>query len=69
MITWLVGLSGSGKTTIGRLVYEKLKAKQTNTVFVDGDEIRALFKHEGKKIIQLSKEGGMPSESMKFACG
>ncbi len=46
MVIWLVGLSGSGKTTIGNIVYEKIKAKQANTVFVDGDEIRALFKHD-----------------------
>ena len=49
MILWLVGLSGSGKTTIGKLVYSQLKETQPNTVFVDGDEIRALFKHDDLK--------------------
>lgn len=44
MVIWLIGLSGAGKTTIGRRLYEMWKAKALNTVFVDGDEIRALFK-------------------------
>ena len=44
MVIWLIGLSGVGKTTIGRHLHEMWKAEASNTVFVDGDEIRALFK-------------------------
>ena len=39
MVVWLIGLSGAGKTTIGRAFYNKWKALDTSTVFVDGDEI------------------------------
>jgi len=46
MIIWLVGLSGSGKTTIGQLLYDKLKAKNHSTIFIDGDKIRAVFSHD-----------------------
>ena len=46
MVIWLIGLSGAGKTTIGRHLYEMWKADEPNTVFVDGDEIRALFKDD-----------------------
>jgi cytidine diphosphoramidate kinase len=46
MVVWLVGLSGAGKSTIGREVYRQLKQHESNTVLVDGDEIRALFKHD-----------------------
>lgn len=46
MIVWLVGQSGAGKSTIGREVYRRWKARETNTVLVDGDEIRAIFKQE-----------------------
>jgi cytidine diphosphoramidate kinase len=49
MVVWLVGMSGSGKTTLGRIVYDDLKGRQPNTVFVDGDEIRTLFKHDDLK--------------------
>lgn len=48
MIIWLTGLSGSGKTTIGRQVLRQWKDKNTNVVFVDGDEVRALLDlHQG----------------------
>ncbi len=40
MVIWITGLSGSGKTTIGKRVYENVKQKYENTVFLDGDIIR-----------------------------
>lgn len=46
MIMWLVGLSGAGKTTVGREVVTLWKQIEPNTVMVDGDEIRALFRHD-----------------------
>lgn len=45
MITWILGLSGSGKTTIGREVFKAQKYFAQNTVLIDGDEIREVFKH------------------------
>ncbi|MBQ91007.1 MAG: adenylyl-sulfate kinase [Acidimicrobiaceae bacterium] len=46
MVIWLVGMSGAGKTAIGRELHRLLKTRAPNTVFVDGDEIRAVFKHD-----------------------
>lgn len=43
MVIWLTGLSGAGKTTIGRHVHAILREKAPNTVFIDGDEIRRIF--------------------------
>ncbi|NOQ29642.1 MAG: adenylyl-sulfate kinase [Helicobacteraceae bacterium] len=40
---WITGLSGSGKTTIGKGVYDKLKRKDSNTVFLDGDSFREIL--------------------------
>ena len=40
MIVWLIGLSGSGKSTIGRALYDSLKPRHPNLVFIDGDESR-----------------------------
>ncbi len=42
-VYWITGLSGAGKTTIGKLVYEKLKEEYSNTVFLDGDVLREVF--------------------------
>ncbi len=43
MVIWIVGLSGSGKTTIGLELYRMWKAQEPNTVMVDGDDMRRLF--------------------------
>ena len=45
MVIWLVGLSGSGKTTIGRRLVEQWREHAPNTLLVDGDDIRALYRH------------------------
>mgnify|MGYP001075911896 CR=1 FL=1 len=42
-VYWITGLSGAGKTTIGMLVYEKMKQVFPNTVFLDGDMMREVF--------------------------
>lgn len=43
IVYWITGLSGAGKTTIGKMLYEKVKAKCPNTVFLDGDMLRKVF--------------------------
>jgi len=54
MVIWLTGLSGAGKTTIGKHLFRLLKAKQSNTVFIDGDEIREIFDwHEDEAFFTL----------------
>lgn len=40
---WLTGLSGAGKTTIGRLWYERLRNAGEAAIFLDGDELRQVF--------------------------
>lgn len=42
-VYWITGLSGAGKTTIGKLLYEKIRAEHPNTVFLDGDTMRKVF--------------------------
>lgn len=42
-VYWLTGLSGAGKTTIGRLWHEKLREQGETAVFLDGDELRQVF--------------------------
>jgi adenylylsulfate kinase-like enzyme len=40
---WITGLSGAGKTTIGRLVQQKLKELDRTIVYLDGDILREVF--------------------------
>jgi len=42
---WITGLSGAGKTTISALLYEYLRKKQNNLVFIDGDKIREVYQN------------------------
>jgi cytidine diphosphoramidate kinase len=46
MVIWLIGLSGSGKTTLGSEIARQWKAEQPNTVLVDGDQVRRIFRHD-----------------------
>ncbi len=43
MILWLIGISGAGKTTIGRRLETYLNEKGIRNYLLDGDEVRDLF--------------------------
>ena len=43
MIIWLMGISGAGKTTIGRRLETYLSQHQIKHYLLDGDEVRDLF--------------------------
>lgn len=46
MVIWLIGLSGSGKTTLGREITRQWKQQAANTLLVDGDEVRRIFRQD-----------------------
>ena len=58
-VYWITGLSGAGKTTVGTLLFNYLKEKKDNVVFLDGDIIRSVF--------ILEKMGYSTAERKKFA--
>lgn len=43
MVIWLCGLSASGKTTIGCLMYDRVKPKVPNLILLDGEDLRIAF--------------------------
>lgn len=42
-VYWITGLSGAGKTTVGKELYDDLRARGVNTVLLDGDALRQVF--------------------------
>ena len=40
---WLIGLSAARETTVGRLLSERLRARASNLVFLDGDLLRDVW--------------------------
>jgi adenylylsulfate kinase len=42
-VTWIIGLSGAGKTTIAREVVKQLRAAGTCVVMLDGDAMREVW--------------------------
>ncbi len=43
MILWLIGISGAGKTTIGRRLEAHFNERGIKNYLLDGDEVRDLF--------------------------
>lgn len=42
-VFWFTGLSGAGKTTIGKLFFSALRGQAASAVFLDGDILREVF--------------------------
>ena len=45
-VIWITGLPGSGKTTLARALYKKLRKKSPGVILIDGDMIRAVCSND-----------------------
>ena len=53
---WIIGPSAAGKTSVSKIIYEKIKKKIPNLIIVDGDKVRDLYeKNLGYDKISRSK--------------
>ena len=43
ILFWITGLSGSGKTSVGKKVYKKISKKYGKTILLNGDDLRKIF--------------------------
>lgn len=41
-LIWITGLSGSGKSTVAKLIFDLIKKRTPNTVIIDGDFFREI---------------------------
>lgn len=46
MVIWFTGISGTGKTTLGKKFFEKLKKISKSSIYLDGDKFREIFKND-----------------------
>ena len=68
MVFWLVGLSGAGKSVIGRALHDRLKREDPATVLVDGDEIRAIFGHDQSEAAYTIEGRRRNAERIRALC-
>ena len=45
-VYFFTGLSGAGKTTLGGLFHQRLKARKSSVVLLDGDKIRPVYNED-----------------------
>ena len=43
---WIIGPSAAGKSTISKIIYEKIKKRVPNLIIVDGDKVRDLYENK-----------------------
>lgn len=43
-VYWITGLSGAGKTTIGKLLFADMRKKKSNVILLDGDVLRDIYR-------------------------
>jgi adenylylsulfate kinase-like enzyme len=65
ILFWITGLSGSGKTSIAKLLHKKIKDAYGPTLLISGDNIRSDFKLKGYDKNSREKIGLMYSRFFK----
>jgi len=65
MVVWIIGLSGAGKTTIAKILFDKIRQIQPNWVLLDGDTLRDVW---GDKLGHSIKERALNAHRISNLC-
>lgn len=49
MVVWIIGLSGAGKSSLGKALVRQWRERERHVVLVDGDDIRRLLGNDGRE--------------------
>lgn len=63
---WITGISGAGKTTLGKKIKRKIEIQYGPTVLINGDDLRSIFKLNGYSHSQRLNIGYMYSNFLKL---
>lgn len=66
LVFWMEGYSGSGKSTIMKLIHSKIEKKYGPTLNISGDDLRKLYNLNGYKKKDRIKNSYQFSEILKF---
>ena len=58
IVFWITGLSGSGKSNLGNIIFNEINKKYGKTIIIHGDDIRNIYdfnQYEKKDRIKLGK--------------
>jgi adenylylsulfate kinase-like enzyme len=55
MVIWITGISSTGKSTLGKKLFFRIKKKYKSTIFFDGDKFREIFQNDIKYTLKDKK--------------
>lgn len=65
-VYWITGLAGSGKSSIARIFFEKLKSENVKVIYLDGDKIREIFATDSISVESRKKQAKRYRELCKL---
>jgi adenylylsulfate kinase-like enzyme len=68
VVIWIIGLSGAGKTTLGRELARQWRRRSPNCVLLDGDELRDVFGHNQGEVAYSVSGRRLNAERMTALC-
>ena len=66
VVFWIEGFSGSGKTTVSKIIHKPINKKFGKTILLSGDQLRKLFSRNKYTKKERIKNSYIFSEFLKY---